>query len=72
MSTLTLELKMHVLKYDEVSPDHKNLFGLTIRVNTSILTKMSTLSPYPVIAYCKVFWYQELSNEHENWSGSTI
>ena len=38
----------------------------------SILTKISTSSPDPVIACFWVVWYQELSNEHENLSGSTI
>ena len=38
----------------------------------STFTKMTTSSPYLVIAYFKVFWYHELSNEHENLSGSII
>ena len=41
-------------------------------VNTSIFTKISTLSPDHVIAYFEVVWYKELNYEHENLSGLTI
>ena len=38
----------------------------------SISTKMSTLSPDPVIAYFEVVLYKKLSDEHENLPGLII
>ena len=48
------------------------VFGLTIDGPHVDFTKLSTLSPHPVIAYFGVFRYHELRNEHEIFSGLTI
>ena len=61
-----------VLMYQKVSPDDENLFGLTIKGTHVDFYKICNLSLYPMIAYFRVVWYHELSNENEDLSGSTI